>query len=93
MSKGAPFWIWVKKFPDEPKVIPMWWPVSFSKRDAIAGRADCRSDAAATVRPCAAADPHASNRDTTVTKEQRTRGVHTLDTRFDARQAVLNDRF
>jgi hypothetical protein len=28
-----------------------------------------------------------------VTKEQRTRGVHTLDTRFDARQAVLNERF
>src|SRR5438445_4901887 len=69
-SNGAPFWICVKKFPDEPKVSRTCCPVSFSNRDTISGRADCRSEAAATVRLCADATRHTSSRQTTV----RTRG-------------------
>jgi len=29
-SNGAPFWICVKKFPEEPKVRRTGWPVAFS---------------------------------------------------------------
>src|SRR5437763_31044 len=54
--KGAPFWIWEKKLPDEPNDTGTCFPVCFAKRKATSLNTNSKSEAAAILISCALAN-------------------------------------